>query len=149
MLTYETIAVGTDGSPTSLRAVRAAASMARAYEARLIIVSAFYNHAGSMLGVAGSESVPIIDQSSAESYLDEAAAIAQEEGAPNIEVIGKSGDPVKALLDIEKDRGVDLFVVGNRGLNSVRGRVFGSVPTELTRKAQADVVVVNTTSERN
>lgn len=47
MLTYDTIAVGTDGSPTSLRAVRAAASMARAYEAKLIIISAFYNQPGA------------------------------------------------------------------------------------------------------
>ena len=42
MLTYKNIAVGTDGSETSLRAVRAAASMARAYDAKLIIISAFY-----------------------------------------------------------------------------------------------------------
>jgi nucleotide-binding universal stress UspA family protein len=149
MLTYDTIAVGTDGSPTSLRAVRAAASMARAYEAKLIIISAFYNQPGAMLGAPDSESVPVIDRSDAQSYLDEAASIAQKEGAKAIEVIGKSGDPVKAMLEVEKDYSVDMFVVGNRGMNSVRGRVFGSVATELTRKAQADVVVVNTTSERN
>ncbi|MDO5508690.1 MAG: universal stress protein [Corynebacterium casei] len=149
MLTYDTIAVGTDGSPTSLRAVRAAASMARAYEAKLIIISAFYNQPGAMLGAPDSESVPVIDRSDAQSYLDEAAFIAQKEGAKAIEVIGKSGDPVKAMLEVEKDYSVDMFVVGNRGMNSVRGRVFGSVATELTRKAQADVVVVNTTSERN
>ena len=35
MLTYKNIAVGTDGSETSLRAVRAAASMARAYDCLL------------------------------------------------------------------------------------------------------------------
>lgn len=149
MLTYDTIAVGTDGSPTSLRAVRAAASMARAYEAKLIIISAFYNQPGAMLGAPDSESVPVIDLADAQSYLDDAASIAQKEGAKAIEVIGKSGDPVKAMLEVEKDYSVDMFVVGNRGMNSVRGRVFGSVATELTRKAQADVVVVNTTSERN
>lgn len=150
MLTYKSIAVGTDGSPTSLRAVRAAASMARAYGAKLIIVSAFYNHAGSVLGAPDSSdaSLPIISEDMAESYLSNAAQLAQEEGAANIEVIGKSGDPVKALVEVGRDYDVDLFVVGNKGLNSVRGRVFGSVATELTRKAHVDVVVVNTTDRK-
>ena len=149
MLKYKTIAVGTDGSQTSLRAVQAAASMARAYDAKLIIISAFYNQPGAMLGAPDSESLPVIDRTDAQNYLDNAASIAQEEGAKSIEVIGKSGEPVKAMLEVEKDYDVDMFVVGNRGMNSVRGRVFGSVATELTRKAHADVVVVNTTSERN
>ena len=148
MLNYNTIAVGTDGSQTSLRAVQAAASMARAYDAKLIIISAFYNQPGAMLGAPDSESLPVIDRTDAQNYLDNAASIAQEEGAKSIEVIGKSGEPVKAMLEVEKDYGVDMFVVGNRGMNSVRGRVFGSVATELTRKAHADVVVVNTTSKR-
>ena len=56
MLNYNTIAVGTDGSQTSLRAVQAAASMARAYDAKLIIISAFYNQPGAMLGAPDSES---------------------------------------------------------------------------------------------
>ena len=93
MLNYNTIAVGTDGSPTSLRAVQAAASMARVYDAKLIIVSAFYNQPGAMLGAPDSESLPVIDRTDAQSYLDNAASIAQQEGAESIEVIGKSGEP--------------------------------------------------------
>ncbi len=30
------------------------------------------------------------------------------------------------MLEVGQDYDVDLFVVGNRGVNSVRGRVFGS-----------------------
>ena len=149
MLNYNTIAVGTDGSQTSLRAVQAAASMARAYDAKLIIISAFYNQPGAMLGAPDSESLPVIDRTDAQNYLDNAASIAQEEGAKSIEVIGKSGEPVKAMLEVEKDYDVDMFVVGNRGMNSVRGLVFGWGATELTRKGPADGVVVKTTSERN
>ena len=146
MLTYKNIAVGTDGSETSLRAVRAAASMARAYDAKLIIISAFYNHAGSMLGAPrGDEAgLPVVSEDMAGTYLTNATRIAESEGAEHIEIVGKSGDPVKALLEV----GQDLFVVGNRGVNSVRGRVFGSVPTELTHKSKVDVVVVNTSEKR-
>ncbi|MDO5031795.1 universal stress protein [Corynebacterium sp.] len=147
MLSYNVIAVGTDGSPTSLRAVQAAASMARVYDAKLIIMSAFYNHSGSMLGAPNAEDarVPVVSEEMSENFLNNAAEIANKEGAQHIEVIAKSGDPVKALLEIAEDYNADLFVVGNKGLHSVRGRVFGSVATELTRKAHCDVVVVNTT----
>ena len=72
MLSYNVIAVGTDGSPTSLRAVQSAASMARAYDSTLIIVSAFYNHSGSMLGAPNSEDarVPVVSEDMSESYLN-------------------------------------------------------------------------------
>src|SRR5699024_3885659 len=129
ILYYNTIAVGADGSPTSLLAVRAAASMARVYDVKLIIISDFYNQPGAMLGAQDSESGPVIDRGDAQNYLDNAAGIAQNEGATSIEVVSKSGDPVKAMLEVEKDYDVDMFVVGNRGMNSVRGRVFGSVAT--------------------
>ncbi len=149
MLSYNVIAVGTDGSKTSLRAVQSAASMARAYDATLIIVSAFYNHSGSMLGAPNSEDarLPVVSEEMSESYLNSAAEIAHNEGAKHIEIIAKSGDPVNALIEVGRDYNVDLFVVGNKGIHSVRGRVFGSVATELTRKAHADVVVVNTTED--
>src|SRR5699024_12503933 len=125
MLNYNTIAVGTDGSPTSLRAVRAAASMARVYDAKLIIISAFYNQPGAMLRAPDSESVPVIDRGDAQNYLDSAAGIAQSEGATSIEVGGKSGERVKAMLDVEADYDDDMFVVVCRGMNSVGGLALG------------------------
>ena len=136
MLTYHTIAVGTDGSETSLRAVRSAASMARAYDAKLIIVSG----EGSRL--------PVVSEEMADTYLTNAQRIAESEGAENIEVITTPGDPVNALIEVTEKYDVELLVVGNRGVNSVRGRVFGSVPTELTHKSKVDVVVVNTSEKR-
>ncbi|MGP5497756.1 universal stress protein [Corynebacterium flavescens] len=150
MLNYSVIAVGTNGSETSMKAVQAAASLARVYGAKLLIVSAFYDHAGSLLGAPNSQGarLPVGSEEMAESYLDKAAAVAKEEGAESIEIIGKSGDPAHALLEVAKAHDVDLLVVGNKGLNSMRGRVFGSVPTELTHKSKVDVVVVNTSQAR-
>lgn len=126
MLTYHTIAVGTDGSETSLRAVRSAASMARAYDAKLIIVSAAYNHSGSMLGAPSGEGsrLPVVSEEMADTYLTNAQRIAESEGAENIEVVTTPGDPVNALIEVTEKYDVELLVVGNRGVNSVRGRVL-------------------------
>ena len=39
----------------------------------------------------------------------------------------------------------DLLVVGNRGLDSLKGRLMGSVPADVTRRSSVDVLVVHTT----
>jgi nucleotide-binding universal stress UspA family protein len=36
-------------------------------------------------------------------------------------------------------------VVGDRGLDSVKGRLLGSVPADATRRSEVDVLVVHTT----
>jgi hypothetical protein len=38
-----------------------------------------------------------------------------------------------------------MLVVGNRGLSSVAGRLLGSVPSEVSRRAKTDVLIVHTT----
>jgi nucleotide-binding universal stress UspA family protein len=36
-------------------------------------------------------------------------------------------------------------VVGNRGLNSLAGRLLGSVPANISHRATCDVLIVHTT----
>jgi nucleotide-binding universal stress UspA family protein len=38
----------------------------------------------------------------------------------------------------------DLMVVGNRGLNTLAGRLLGSVPAAVTHRARCDVLIVHT-----
>ena len=56
-----------------------------------------------------------------------------------------AGSPVEVLLDVVRREKADLLVVGNRGLNSVKGRLLGSVPADATRRSDVDVLVVHTT----
>ena len=58
------------------------------------------------------------------------------------------GDAVDVLVEVATERDADLVVVGNRGLNSLAGRLLGSVPSTLTHRAGCDVLVVHTTSGR-
>ena len=44
-----------------------------------------------------------------------------------------------------RKQSADLLVVGNRGLNTLAGRLLGSVPSEAARKASVDVLIVHTT----
>lgn len=151
MINYSTIAVGTDGSDSSLAAVRAAASLARVYDAELIIMSAWYAASGSLLNAPHSDvsSVPIVEEEVADEHLRNAAAIAAEEGATNVELRSIAGAPAAALTKEVESLGVDLLVIGNKGVNTLTGRVFGNIPTEVVRQSTVNVMIVNTAQEQN
>lgn len=150
MINYNKIAVGTDGSESSFAAVRAAASLARVYDAELVIMSAWYAASGSLLNAPHSDvsSVPIVEEEVAEDHLRVAQAIAAEEGATRIELRKIAGAPAAALTKEVAELDVDLLVVGNKGVNTLTGRVFGNIPTEVVRNSTVNVMIVNTAQDR-
>lgn len=150
MFSYETIVVGTDGSDTSHVAVSHAASLARAYDAKLVIVCAYYGNTGSLLNSPNRDvsTLPVVSESRANEYLAEAETIAREEGADKITLQRRSATPVNALADAVDETGAGVVVIGNKGLNTLTGRVFGNIPTEVARRSKVDVVLVNTEAAR-
>ena len=73
------------------------------------------------------------------------SASARRAGAREVKAVAVAGSPVEVLLDVVRRESADLLVVGNRGLNSVKGRLLGSVPADVTRRSGVDVLVVHTT----
>jgi nucleotide-binding universal stress UspA family protein len=51
---------------------------------------------------------------------------------------------VDAILELADSAGADLIVVGSVGLNSVVGRLIGSVPRAIRHRAKTEVLVVDT-----
>jgi len=150
--TYGTILVGTDGSESSFRAVERAAQVAADSGANLLIASAYaqmnerdQRRAADALG---EESYKVMGSHPAEDILREAADLAKQAGASKIETTCKPGDPVDVLVKLAEDNSADLCVVGNRGLNSLAGRLLGSVPANISHRAACDVLIVHTTSGR-
>jgi nucleotide-binding universal stress UspA family protein len=70
---------------------------------------------------------------------------AAKSGATDIEAVPVLGDPVESLRKVVSDHSADLLIVGNRGLNTLAGRILGSVPSEVARKSGVDVLIVHTT----
>jgi len=150
MASYKTILVGTDGSESSFRAVERAAAVAGDAGATLLIVSAYapmpdrdQRRAAEALG---EESYKVVGSHPAEDILREAGDVAKKAGAKQVDTLSQSGDPVDVLVDVIDKRGVDLCVVGNRGLNSLAGRLLGSVPANISHRASCDVLIVHTTT---
>ena len=160
-MSYRTIVVGTDGSESSLRAVDRAAAIAAQEKAKLVIASAHLDtsekggwsrppspdrlidgRAADSLGQGESYRMP--GSASVYAILQDARERAKAAGAHDIEEQAIVGAPVTALLHLAEEVKADLLVVGNLGVGTVAGRLLGSVPDTVARKAKVDILIVHT-----
>jgi nucleotide-binding universal stress UspA family protein len=143
------VLVGTDGSESSFRAVDRAAEVARDAGATLILVTAYHPMSQREVQAAadalGGESYKVSGSHPAEDVLRDACDRATTIGVEKTKTLAVEGDPVDELARVAQEHDVDLVVVGNRGLNSLAGRLLGSVPANISHRATCDVLIVHTT----
>ncbi len=144
---YQTVVVGTDGSDSSMRAVDRAAQIAGP-DAKLIVASAYLpQHEDTRAADAlRNESYKVSGTAPIYAILQDAKQRAHKAGAKNVEERPIEGAPVDALIKLAEDEKADLLVVGNVGLSTIAGRLLGSVPANVSRRAKVDVLIVHTTS---
>lgn len=151
---YKSIVVGTDFSDTAAEAVRHAAELAKAFDAKLHIVTAFRpamtaSIAASSLeamAAGGTEFIQEADSAIAdevESKLGDLAKRLSSDGL-QVDTAGVAGDPADALLDVAETKKADLVVVGNRGMSGVKRFVLGSVSNKISHHSPCSVLIVHT-----
>ena len=145
---YRSIVVGTDGSDTAVRAVGAAAEIARGCRATLHVVSAYRpaphvmdGAAMAPLGAAAVQAASDLAEE-ASSLLGGLAADLQGAGI-EVETHAWPGEPAEALLAVAAGFGADLIVVGSKGMAGAR-RLLGSVPNSVSHRADTSVLIVKT-----
>jgi len=150
MSAYQTIVVGTDGSDSSLRAVDRAGAIAADYGAKLIVATAHPpapEERGRYAVPPGSthgQDYRTVGDAPIYAILRDARERAHKAGAKNVEEKSIVGAPISALVHLAEEVHADLLVVGNVGLSSVAGRLLGAVPSEVSRRAKTDVLIVHT-----
>ena len=149
MSAYQTVVVGTDGSDSSLRAVDRGATIAADHGAKLIVATAHLPVPEGRYtippGSDQSQDYRSVGEAPYYAILQNARERAHQAGAKNVEEKAIVGAPINALVHLAEEVRADLLVVGNVGLSSVAGRLLGSVPSEISRRAQTDVLIVHTT----
>ena len=117
---YARALLATDGSPTASRAVAAG---------------------GELVATVGAEArlLHVGDRERGKGVLEEAARLCQ---AP---ALGRtvSGDPARRIVEVAREEGCDLIVVGNKGMTGAR-RFLASVPSRVSRHAPCHVLLVKT-----
>ena len=150
-MTYSSIVVGTDGSPTAQQAVEQASVLAAPEQARLVIVTAYQPGEGGVEGV-DADDLPedirytLSDRAQAEELTESGRAAARALGVEKVVVQALPGDPAGVLLEAAKDFDADLIVVGSKGLTSHAHFVLGSVAASVAHHAPCDVLVARTTN---
>lgn len=145
---YQHVVVGSDGSPTARAAVTVAATLAKACEARLTVVTGWYRHRE---GISHAEEVAYHEDSAAHQEatwaaetVSDAAAIARTAGVDDVRTETPQGAPAEGLMKIADALPNALLVVGTVGLDSAAERLLGNVPHQLTHHAHSDVFLVVT-----
>ena len=126
---YRRILAGTDGSETATASVRTAARLAKRFRSELLVVSAY--------------EAPAFTADQAQRALDSGVEAAREEGveAQTEILLGQIGD---VLLDRARRRGVELIVIGNRGIGPAKRIGLGSLADRVAHDAPCDLLIVNT-----
>ena len=140
-----TVAVGTDGSDTASKAVATAADMARRYDAKLVLISAFSDSKGGGPANLSGSSLEIQWATSPAARLTEQLERVQQElrgQGLDCSTLIEEGDPAEVLVSLAERCGADVLVIGNKGMQR---RMLGSVPNSVTHKAGCSVLVVKTT----
>ncbi|MFY9553919.1 MAG: universal stress protein [Blastocatellia bacterium] len=150
-MTIKTILVPTDFSEHAQRAFEIACDLARQLGASLYIL---HVKTGSALRIAVQEG--LLDDASTDEKLEEAVEqlIQQrfsqtlssiDRSQISVETISRRGDPAATINAYAREIGVDLVVLGRRGvglLEDVRAAVIGSVTASVIRKSPCPVMVV-------
>ncbi|MFF2716680.1 universal stress protein [Streptomyces sp. NPDC058011] len=148
---YRTVLVGTDGSPPSFTAVESAARLAAGTQAdlgpggRLCLSALVRTGVGKAQHELGEEAYQVVGSAPAEESLRVARVRAEARGATSVRLRAVEGEPVAVLMRVARERSADLLAVGNRGLRSLAGRLLGSAPADVARKAGVDVPIAHTT----
>jgi nucleotide-binding universal stress UspA family protein len=146
---FKSIVVGTDGSDTARKAVRAAVDLAGTLGATLDIVSAYEPVPAQRLRQEARQAPAdlqwtITPREDVEATLAEAAEELEGIGVA-VRTYAREGDPADAILDVAEERGADLIVVGNKGMTGAKRFLLGSVPNKVSHHAPCSVLIIRTT----
>ena len=161
---YNKILVGTDGSPTAMKALDVACDFAAQLGSGVLVVCAYeppsereLEHMKSDPGdpvaqwSAGklAKGTPeefrwrIAGTSQAEDVLERASEHAAKRGV-EAEVRAVKGNAAEVLISVAEEDGVDAIVVGNVGMTGTKRLMLGNVPNRISHHAPTDVLIIRT-----
>jgi nucleotide-binding universal stress UspA family protein len=133
------IILGYDGSEGSKAALRAAVSVAKAFDAPLTIV---FGYEPNPMGGETSDYKNQLEKIGSD-HLDEAVKEAKAiDPSVALEPIVAPLRPAESLLQASLERDARVIVVGGSGERPIVGAILGSVPHKLLHRSTVPVLVV-------
>jgi nucleotide-binding universal stress UspA family protein len=134
-------------APSCKKAIRTAATLASAFEAKLFVVSVYKTPPRMFHNVGGIQYTKAMD-TERETWVKDLDRMLQREiktlklsELEFEEVHIEDKDPVKAILKVARDREVDMIVVGHHEESALERLLFGRNISKLVEGAECDVIV--------
>jgi nucleotide-binding universal stress UspA family protein len=122
---YKKVLIATDGSVTASHAAEVGMDVAKASGAEALLL-----HVG--------------DPAGGKKVLSQAEKAHSKSGVA-IKTQSVSGDPADMICEVAEREGVDLIVIGNKGMTGAKRFLLGSVPNQVSHHAPCNVLIVKTT----
>lgn len=137
---FRNILLAVDGSEHALKAARAAGELARLSGGNLTAITA-YEEVPGYLGEPNLQKVIQERMKRSKEVLEKAAnEIGEIPGELKTEAL--EGPPAEAILRVAETRGIDLIVMGTRGLGQIVGLLLGSQSQKVVSLAPCPVLLV-------
>ncbi|MBP5057094.1 universal stress protein [Pseudomonas chlororaphis] len=138
---YRTLLVPVDFSPSSLRSIALARSIAP--QAEIILLHVFE------APFEGSMRFANIDSDTLHQYrtvfkkdaMEKLSALSEEAGLPNARQIVVHGDPAWCIVEQEQELDCDLIVMGKQGSSALEELLVGSITKHVLNESECDVLV--------
>ncbi len=142
-MSFSTILVPHDFSPTADRALEVAKALARATDAKKLVLAHahFVPLEIGALAVQGVERVYADIERQATERLEQIGTSLRDEGF-NAEFVALQGAPEHVILEVVADKKADLIVMGTHARHGLRHLFLGSIAERVLRTAPCPVLTV-------
>jgi nucleotide-binding universal stress UspA family protein len=145
---YSNVLICVDGSEAARRAANAGAEIAAKFDAELHIMTVTkpykvsprlkqFLQAENLMG----EPKYVLDEMT-KGIIAEGRKHAETSNVRKIETHIVEGKPARTIVEFARDEGVDVIVMGSRGVGETEGSMLGSVSHKVSSLAHCTVVVV-------
>ena len=136
-----------DGSKNAMAALEKAVELAKVTEAKLTILTVYRHHSlleasFSMIRPGSPGNMDDVMRGHASEVAEVAKARAHELGATGARAFVRNGPVARGIVQFAEEHGVDLIVLGTRGLGSVEEYLLGSVSHKVTGTAHCPALGV-------
>ena len=144
---FSNILVAVDGSTAAVRALEMAIGLAKNYDAKLHLLHVVREmqlpkELQQMMEVENIKG-PRADalRLAGDKILNQAKRAAESNGVKSVVENVGSGDPANSIVKHAEINGIDLIVMGSRGLGQVEGLLLGSVSRKVISLAKVSCLI--------
>lgn len=145
---FHSILVAVDGSEHAGRAAHMAIALALQNDATLSVLSVYrhMSYKEGSLSLVRTREVPVepdkVMHEIAEDAVEWVVARAKEAGLKNVSKSVRRGPPARTIVRVAREKGVDVIVLGKRGLGDGEGFFLGSVSHKVNGMCECTCITV-------